>query len=29
MTTHQWDVAPVALLEPDIKPVIIRPPIYI
>ena len=28
MTAHEWDAASAALLEPDIKPVMVRPAIY-
>ena len=28
MTSHTWESAPSALLEPDIKPVMVRPAIY-
>ena len=28
MTTHAWDDAPQALLEPDMKPVIVRPRLF-
>jgi len=28
MTTHPWDDAPTALLEPDMKPVLVRPRLF-